>query len=107
VINWKANITVGQLLQINPQMHGNLTKHEIQSYLIEPTKTGFGLADLNIDNNQENLYIATRAKIMIDDKAIDCLIDCGASKCIMDRTAEECLAWKSIRHPTPYLYAWK
>jgi predicted aspartyl protease len=91
VMNRKANITIGQLLQINPRMHGELTKNKIQSYMIEPTKTGFGLADLNITNDQENSYTATRAKIIVNDKTIDCLIDCGASKCIMDRNTKEML----------------
>lgn len=91
VMNRKADITIGQLLQINPQMHGELTKNKIKSYMIEPTKTGFSLADLNVINDEGNSYTATRAKVIINDKSINCLIDCGASKCIMNRNTKELL----------------
>ncbi|KAG2215510.1 hypothetical protein INT46_006770 [Mucor plumbeus] len=94
VTNRKENITIGQLLKTNPRMHGNLIKHKIQSYLIEPTKSGFSLADLNIANNHENLFNTTCAKIIIDNKAIHCLIDCGPSECILNRKTKEILGLK-------------
>lgn len=87
-MNRKADITIGQLLQISPQMCRELTKNKIKSYMIEPTKTGFYLANLNVViNNEEDLYTTTRAEVIIDNKSIDC----GTCKCIMNRNTKELL----------------
>ncbi|CEP07122.1 hypothetical protein [Parasitella parasitica] len=90
IMDRKADISIGQLLQINPQFHGELTKKKVSSYQLEAAKTDYVLANLNVLDEEEPCT-ATRSKIVVNGRKVDCLIDCGASKCIMSRQTKDFL----------------